>query len=231
MCPSHVMPLVLYCNDISVYANPIKIALNAKKIEYEQRLPPDGYGSVAYKKIVPTGKVPAIIHDGFILSESAVILEYIEEVFTNEPSLLFPGDAKANANVRYIQRIHDLYLEPALRALFPHMDPSKRDMAIIEDKFAVFHTQLRDIERLCVDGGPYIAGERFTFADCVLPTTLMCADLMHAEVFGTPVVYDSYPKLAVVRKNHAQNSSISPVIAIAETSTQAWLASKRNPSK
>lgn len=124
--------IILYCNDISNYAAAVKIVLNYKHVDYKMVLPPDGYGSSAYKAIVPSGKIPAIVdsfsltESPFVLSESAVILEYLEETFPC-PSLLFKSPQR-NANSRYAVRVHDLYMEPALRSLFSHMRPSVREL-------------------------------------------------------------------------------------------------------
>lgn len=219
--------IVLFCNDISVYAASVKIALNYKGIPYQTQLPPGGYGSAEYKQIITTGKIPAIVHNDFVLSESAVILEYLEETFPT-PSLLRIDSPRINATIRYAQRIHDLYLEPAVRALFAHMSPATRDMAFVADKFAYIHTQLMDLERNCSKSGPFYAGEGLSFTDCILPCTLALADLMHEEVFdGRAIDFNPFPKLQSVRASYSTHSAIAPVLSLTISQDEAWLASKR----
>ena len=54
--------------------------------------------SDAVKALNPTGKIPAMRHDGFELSESQAIAQYIDEVF--DGSKLIPAVPKAAATVR-----------------------------------------------------------------------------------------------------------------------------------
>ena len=40
-----------------------------KGLEWEELLPPGGYGSAEYKAIVPSGNLPALIDNGFTLAD------------------------------------------------------------------------------------------------------------------------------------------------------------------
>ena len=116
--------MILYSLPISNYCGKVLHALRFKDVECEILPPPGGYGSEEYKKRVPSGTIPALDHDGVILSESEVINEYLNEVFP-EPNLL-PGSAEQRAKIRMLCRLHDLKLEPIVRSLFPEMRPEKR---------------------------------------------------------------------------------------------------------
>ncbi|MBV2182021.1 glutathione transferase [Castellaniella sp. MT123] len=48
-----------------------------------------------------TGKVPMLVHDGFALTESSAITEYIEDTFPG--TALYPRDARQRARARQIQ--------------------------------------------------------------------------------------------------------------------------------
>ena len=52
--------ITLYNVPVSSYGAKVRIILNHKGLEWTE--PADGYGSAAYKQIVPAGTVPAIIH-------------------------------------------------------------------------------------------------------------------------------------------------------------------------
>ena len=84
--------MILYSLPISNYCGKVLHVLRFKDLECEILPPPGGYGSEEYKKRVPSGTIPALDHDGVILSESEVINEYLNEVFP-EPNLL-PGSAE-----------------------------------------------------------------------------------------------------------------------------------------
>ncbi len=104
------MKITLFALDVSNFCSPIKIALNFKGVSYEVKQPPGGYGSNEYKSLVPMGTIPAIqVHDTYgkdlvTISESSVILEYIEDAIPF-PSLM-PEDPAGKAAVRFINRFY-----------------------------------------------------------------------------------------------------------------------------
>ena len=61
-----------------------------------------------YKAINPNGQVPALDHDGKIITESTVICEYLEDVFTDYPSLR-PADRWLRAQMRIWTKWVDEY--------------------------------------------------------------------------------------------------------------------------
>jgi glutathione S-transferase len=61
-----------------------------------------------FKKINPNGQVPALDHDGRIITESTVICEYLEDVFTDYPSLR-PADPWLRAQMRIWTKWVDEY--------------------------------------------------------------------------------------------------------------------------
>jgi glutathione S-transferase len=92
--------ITLYDADRCPYCARVRIALAEKGVEYETvvidlRDRPDWL----YEKN-PLGKVPVIEEDTFVLPESEVIMEYLEERYP-EPALL-PADPAARARVRLV---------------------------------------------------------------------------------------------------------------------------------
>ena len=61
-----------------------------------------------FKQINPNGQVPALEHDGRIITESTVICEYLEDVFTDYPSLR-PADPYLRAQMRIWTKWVDEY--------------------------------------------------------------------------------------------------------------------------
>jgi len=76
--------------------------------EFEQHEP-------EFVRINPNGQVPALVHDGVVITESTVINEYIEDVFP-DPRLR-PADAVARAHMRIWTKFVDEYFCPALSIL------------------------------------------------------------------------------------------------------------------
>lgn len=76
--------------------------------EFEQHEP-------AFVGINPNGQVPALVHDGEVITESTLINEYIEDVFPAPP--LRPADPLGRVRMHYWTKFVDEYFCPALSVL------------------------------------------------------------------------------------------------------------------
>ncbi|MFA8444039.1 glutathione S-transferase family protein [Yoonia sp.] len=117
--------LTIYSMPVAVYCAKLRIILRHKATAFEELPPPGGYGSDAYYALVPSGNLPAMIHDGFMLSDSEAIAEYLEEAFPDISML--PQSVKLRAKAREFSRSHDTRLEPAVRAIYPQVAYATRD--------------------------------------------------------------------------------------------------------
>lgn len=122
--------LTIYSVPVAVYCAKLRIMLRYKSIPFEQLPPPGGYGSDEYRAIVPSGNLPAMIHDGFMLSDSEAIAEYLEETFLDMQML--PNTVKLRAKAREFSRSHDTRLEPAVRAIYPQVAYLTRDADAVQ---------------------------------------------------------------------------------------------------
>jgi glutathione S-transferase len=92
------MTLTLYDADRCPYCARVRIVLAEKGVEYETvSIDLDRRPAWLYEKN-PLGKVPVLEEDGFVLPESAVIMELLEERYP-EPALL-PADPGDRARAR-----------------------------------------------------------------------------------------------------------------------------------
>ena len=148
-------------------------------------VPTDGPGADAYRTINPLGKIPALEVDGTVIVESEVINEYLEERFPEPP--LLPADPIGRARVRVVSRFHDLYLEPALRAIYPPVDP-----ALVEARLPEVWARLDQLEGLLDQ--PWAAGAMFTLADCALAPTMLFASLL-MRFMQRPAPVEQRPKV------------------------------------
>ena len=108
------MPVVLHYASGSPYAWRVWLALEHKGIAYERKLLSFDAGDLetpAFTALNPRRRVPVIEDDGFVLTESAAILEYLEDTRPSMPNL-FATDAKARAVQRRMIREADAYVAP-----------------------------------------------------------------------------------------------------------------------
>jgi glutathione S-transferase len=217
--------LTLYANDVSGYCCKVRIVLAHKQVPHADVAPPDGYGSPAYRAIVPAGTIPGLVVNGtgpdaLVLSESEAINEYLDEAFP-EPAML-PGGAAARARLRQLARFHDARLEPPLRTLFAHVAPAGRDPRVVEAQLALIEARLGELAALAT-AAPLLGGAALTLADCGYPASFMLARGMF-QAFGRrlplPPVLDDYQAALAAHK------SVAPALARCTEATDAWFVQK-----
>ncbi|MEM0907751.1 MAG: glutathione S-transferase family protein [Pseudomonadota bacterium] len=94
------MALALYHHNSSVCAAKIRVALAEKGLQWEShlmRLDGDQFAP-SYLALNPAAVVPTLVHDNVVVTESNVILEYLEDAFPNPP--LRPDSAGDRAAAR-----------------------------------------------------------------------------------------------------------------------------------
>lgn len=141
--------LTIYSVPVAVYCAKLRIILRHKGIAFDQLPPPGGYGSDEYRALVPSGNLPAMIHDGFMLSDSEAIAEYLEEAFPDIPML--PQSVKLRAKAREFSRSHDTRLEPAVRAIYPQVAYATRDANAVNTGGALISKHLSSLALLLSD--------------------------------------------------------------------------------
>ena len=138
--------ITIYSDPISLYCAKLRILLRHKGLPYEELPPPGGYGSDEYRAIVPSGNLPAMVHDGFMLADSEAIAEYLNEAFPDVPML--PDDLHLRAKVREKGRLHDTRLEPAIRTIYPFVAYENQDAESIARTGAAISKSMASLDLL-----------------------------------------------------------------------------------
>ena len=209
--------MILYAIPVSTYSAKVRIALGIKGIAYDMVPPPGGYSSPEYKAIVPIGTIPGLKDGDFVISESEVITEYLEEKYP-DPSLL-PGNAEQRAHQRFLSRFHDLWLEPHLRATFAHVDPAGRDETVLNACLDRYRARLDQMESL-IDPDPWLGGGAIGVADCAFPATFTLADILLPH-FGRESRYG--PKLQAWRETAYAHPVVRRVTDESRQATLQWM--------
>ncbi|MEX2518413.1 MAG: glutathione S-transferase family protein [Paracoccaceae bacterium] len=216
------MEITFYAVAVSAFAAKARIALDWKDLTYAELAPPDGYGSPAYRAIVPAGSVPGLVVDGRALHDSNAIVELLDEIAPEPP--LFPSDPFARAETRALLGFHDTRLEAAARALFPLV---KRDWRAEPDAVIAGVGGIdAALERLAdlVSPRPFHLGAAPTIADLCYPVTLQMAEMLAAEMERPLSVA---PKLDDWRAAAAAEPAVARSLRIAHAAMEAWLAGFR----
>jgi len=212
--------LLLYEFPISSFSCKTRIILDHKGVEWVSVPPPDGYGSDAYRAIIPAGTIPAIDQDGFRLADSEAIAEYVNETVADPPML--PVDARMRARAREISRFHDSRLEPLLRGCFGHVAPQARDMNVVANHFDLFEQRLTHLARM-VNPSPLLFGDQLTIADCgFVPSFVLMRKL--SDVFDLQLTIPQ--ALADYETALTAHPSVLAHSLAYDTTVDAWIASK-----
>jgi glutathione S-transferase len=110
-------PLVLYNAPQSTCSQRVRFVLHAKTLPFEERkldLFAGDQLKPAYLAINPNGVVPSLVHDGKVVIDSSVIMEYLDEVFPAADRLV-PDDAVERASMRALMRFIDEVPAAAIR--------------------------------------------------------------------------------------------------------------------
>jgi glutathione S-transferase len=175
----------------------------------------------AYLKLNPNGVVPTLVHDGEVINESSLILYYIDEVFPEPPLMPMEPPRRYRVrlyNKLIDEYLHNsctiLTFATAFRPAFLKLPretwlaeiskgPLKRraeyKRSVIEhgldSEFVVealaHHRKLLSWMAGSLESAPFLAGERFTNADCaVIPY------ILRLELLKLAGMWDRHPAVA-----------------------------------
>lgn len=162
----------------SNYYNKVKLALLEKGLSFQEEQTWIGQCDLA---ATPLGKVPYLKTEHGALCESQVILDYIEAAHP-QPALV-PADAFGAAKVRELITFLELHLELVARDLYAEAffggqvsDGTKEKVGKQLEKNIAGFAKLAKF-------APFVAGDRFTLADC--------AAIVHLPIIAgaTKIIY------------------------------------------
>ena len=201
---------------VSNYYNKVKLALIEKGLEFEEvnnRATKDE----ATLALSPLGKIPFIETPDGPLCESQVIMEYLEDL-QPQPALL-PRSPWERAKLRELVAFLETHVELTARRLY--------GQAFFGGQASeeVIATTRKDLQRAIAAFsrlarfGPYLAGERFTAADCAglvhLPLVSLAAKTIYGEDLMAGLPIRDYLKLlgerpGVQRVNADRKAALAP---------------------
>ncbi len=123
--------------------------------------------SPSYLAVNPMGKVPALDHDGVVVTEAAAICAYLADAFPNAGLAVPIGDKRRGTYLKWLF-FGPSCVEPAVTdRAFPRKEEARRSTLGHGD----FDTVM-DVLASGVSASPYLLGEQFTAADVVIGSGL-----------------------------------------------------------
>lgn len=204
---------------VSNYYNMVKLALLEKGLPFEEMLFFGGQAPQALA-VSPRGKVPVLETEQGFLSETGVILDYIEQ--TQPGKALLPADAFGQAKVRELLREVELYIELPARTCYAEaffgaaVEPLIKERARA-DLLAGFATLKRNGKF-----APYLAGEQLTIADLMFCFSVDLAALVGKKVLNIDFLED-FPQARALLDKLRENPHMARIVADKDAAMPAFL--------
>lgn len=156
----------LYHFPASTHSRKVRILLIEKGLEFERidvDLTKKEQKNPEYLKIHPFGQVPALDDDGFIVYDSTIINEYLEDEYPHPP--LLPNDSDGRARARLMEDFRDIHFTPHFVEIIHEIrkPETERDQKVIQNAKGIITQCFDRIERE-LEGRDYLAGT-FSLAD------------------------------------------------------------------
>jgi glutathione S-transferase len=231
--------LELYHSINSVCAQKVRIALEEKRQSAKDRimtLRGDQFDP-EYLNLNPNGVVPTLVHDGAVITESSLILYYVDEVFPQPP--LMPSDPGQRYRVRIYNKLIDEYVHnscmiltfaTAFRPAFLKMAPEAWQAEIdktpirgrarykrsviehgLDSEFVAdalaHHEKLLSWMADSLTAGPHLAGDAFSNAECAV-----IPYILRLELLKLAPMWDRYPAIGEWWERMRARSSVRAAI-------------------
>lgn len=173
---------------ISNYHNKVRIALLERGIPFEEDENVKPSQQEEYLAKSPMGKVPYLVVDGTLLRESGVILEYLEDAYSQKP--LLPKEPLARARVRELVVFIELHLELVARRMYRSLGGGKPVSDETREWVEKELTKGVRALKALVKFEPFIAGKELSIADCAAFVHLPLVTLVTKTFFGHDFLED-----------------------------------------
>ena len=156
----------LYTFPASSNSRKVRAVLLEKGLEFERvniDLTKREQKSPEYLKIHPFGTVPALDDEGFVVYDSTIINEYLEDEYPYPP--LMPKDSEGRARARMMEDLRDSHFNPAAGQLNRELrkPEGERDPKVLEQARTKITECFERLEKE-LEGREYLAGQ-FSLAD------------------------------------------------------------------
>lgn len=192
---------------ISPFCMRVKIALEEKGVAYVSQAE-DLFGGKSELLLTsnPHGKVPVLLYNGKPVSESTIIVSYIDETWTSSSPLL-PACAYGRAQARFWADYIDKKVFDAGKAILlskgEALEVAKKD----------FIEVIKTLEKALGDKD-FFNGDTFGFVDII--AIAMTSWFPAFEKFGSFKLEDHCPKFSAWIKKSSQRESVAKVIPDAD---------------
>jgi len=194
----------------SPYVRKVRIVLGEKSIDHEFTNDPPFSPDTRVAQVNPLGKVPALImDDGYILFDSRVIVEYLDDLNGPESGRLIPAVGPQRLRVKRWEALADGIIDACVAIYLERKRPeSQQSQEWIERQQKKIDQGLQAVAAELGDK-PWCEGESMTLADIALGCAFGYLDARFPAVKWR----DTYPNLVRLADKLAERQSFKTTVA------------------
>lgn len=170
--------LELFGHPFSSYTWKALIALYENEVPFSFRMiDPDHPDNVQrIQALSPQGKFPVLVDGDRVISESSIIIEYLQLYYPG-PATLLPTAQDEALNVRKLDRFFDNYVMAPTQIIVSDFmrEPGHRDALSVASARNMLQRTYSWMDKYLPDVN-YACGDTFTLADCAAAPSLFYAD-------------------------------------------------------
>lgn len=189
--------LILLGHPFSSYTQKVLTALYERETPFELRLvdlmEPNDAVAAQLKSLWSLNRMPLLLDAERPVVESSIIIEHLE-LHHPSPVRLLPQSPTEALEVRFLDRFFDQYVHtPVQKIVFDFIrGENERDVRGVAEARAQLDSAYGWLEKQ-LRRGQWVAGDRFTLADCSAAPALFYADWVHP-------LPDRFPRLREYRR-------------------------------
>jgi glutathione S-transferase len=172
--------LTLYEHPFALYCQKVIVALRERGLQFDVKVENEDFTREELAEIWPIASIPVLRDGDRVVAETSIIIEYINGVEGDGPSLI-PDDPEEALQARFWDRFCDAYVSDSVQAIvFDALKPeAHRDSEEADAARATFATAYDMLEARLAEQ-EWLAGSAFTIADCAAAPGLFYALAVNA---------------------------------------------------
>ena len=198
------MSLVLHQHPFALYCWKPLIALYERDVPFTPELVEGDRSALA--ALWPPASIPILVDDDVVVSESSIIVEYLDR--HGDGPTLVPTDRDHALPARLWDRVADGYVAtPVQRIVGDALRPDDaKDPYGVSQAYAALDLAYATLDSQLQGREGWLAGEHFTLADCAAAPALHYADVLH-RLDG-----DAFPALGAYFHRLLTRTSVARVV-------------------
>jgi glutathione S-transferase len=206
---------------VSNYYNKLKLVMLEKQIPFRERLVYP-WERESFFGSSPIGKIPFVETEHGPLSESQVILDYLEERFPDTP--LYPLDVYDRARCRELIQHLELNAEWVARRLYKEAfftgTVSEETKAEVYDRLTIGLTAIARLAKFA----PFAFGSSFSAADCIAYVHFTMISAATSRIYGEDFLDRYVPQADPYMRMMALRPHIQTMMAERSAALEAFVA-------